>query len=100
MKKYIEVTFIIEPADGQYAAVCQELGTASCGDTVEEATQNLREAVALHLKALEELGERPRFFQERGITSKSRHVHPSPFQGVTLPSFQSYVTKSAIPLGI
>lgn len=99
MKKYIEVTFIIEPADGQFAAHCQELGTASCGDTVEEAVANLREAVQLHLNALEELGERPRFFRERGIAPKSRHIQPSPVQGVVLPNFQSFVTKSAIPLG-
>lgn len=102
MGKYIEVTFIITPEEGQYASVCVETGTASCGDTVEEATKNLREAVLLHLSTLESLGERPRFFKERGIEMKSkpkRQRYPLPAKNLELPSYDSFVTKNAIPIG-
>lgn len=61
------LTYIIHPEDGQYAAYCRELGTASCGDTVEEARAALEDAVRLHLDTLEELGMRTRYFRERGI---------------------------------
>lgn len=64
---YITVTFIIRPEDGQFAAYCKELGTATCGDTFQEAFDNIIEAVEVDLGSLEELGERPRFFQERKI---------------------------------
>jgi predicted RNase H-like HicB family nuclease len=35
---------------------CPELGVASCGDSVEEAVANLREAVELYLENAQELG--------------------------------------------
>jgi len=71
-ERYITVTLVIQPADGKYASHCVELGTASCGDTVEEAVANIKEAVLVDLSALEQIGERARFFRERGIKMKSR----------------------------
>ena len=50
-----------------FVSTCIELGTASCGDTIQEAFENLEEAIAVHLNALEELGETERVFHERGI---------------------------------
>jgi len=35
---------------------CPELGVASCGESVEEAMANLREAVELYLENAQELG--------------------------------------------
>ena len=35
---------------------CPELGVASCGDSVEEAMTNLREAVELYLENARDLG--------------------------------------------
>jgi predicted RNase H-like HicB family nuclease len=35
---------------------CPELGVASCGDSVEDAMANLREAVELYLENAQELG--------------------------------------------
>jgi len=76
--RYITVTVEIEEADGQYAARCVELGTASCGDTLEEAFTNIKEAMAVDLNALEEVGEREEFFKERGIKIRERvqREHP------------------------
>ena len=34
---------------------CPELGVASCGDTIEEATNNLKEAVELYVENAKEL---------------------------------------------
>lgn len=64
---YIALTYQFHEEDGQYVGVCKELGTATCGSTLDEAYGNLREAVAEHLEALEELGERERFFTSHNI---------------------------------
>ncbi len=64
---YIILTLVVDEEDGQFAAHCPELGTATCGDTIEEALANLREAVTVHLDALEEVGTREKVFAERKI---------------------------------
>jgi predicted RNase H-like HicB family nuclease len=43
-------TAILEREGGVYVALCPELDIASQGATIEEATENLREAVALFLE--------------------------------------------------
>jgi predicted RNase H-like HicB family nuclease len=45
MKK--QLTAIIEREGGGYVSLCPELDIASQGDTIEEARNNLREAVEL-----------------------------------------------------
>ena len=63
----IVLTSVVEPEGEMFVSTCPELGTASCGDTIQEAFENLEEAITVHLNALEELGERERVFRERGI---------------------------------
>jgi predicted RNase H-like HicB family nuclease len=47
----MQVTAILTPAEeGGYVALNPETGTASQGETVEEALGNLREAVELYLE--------------------------------------------------
>ncbi len=70
---YVALTFRITKDHGQFSAICEELGTASCGDTIDEAVKNIREAVLVDLNTLEKLGERARFFKERGI-----RMYPAP----------------------
>ena len=70
--RYITLTIAIEEADSQYAAHCIELDTASCGDTFDEAFENIKEAVSVDLNALEEVGEREQFFKEHDIEIKQR----------------------------
>ena len=58
----------------QYVSKCPELGVASCGDSMEEALENLKEAVDLYLdnaKALGMLSEirRPLQSEEKYTTS-------------------------------
>jgi predicted RNase H-like HicB family nuclease len=47
MKKYQQFTAIIEREGDGYVALCPELDIASQGNTVEEARQNLAEALEL-----------------------------------------------------
>ena len=42
-----QLTAIIEREEGGYVSFCPELDIASQGDTIEEARENLREALAL-----------------------------------------------------
>ena len=64
----IILTSVVEEEGSQFVSFCVELGTASCGDTVQEAYESLQEAIWVHLNELEETGERDRVFQERNIT--------------------------------
>ena len=64
---YVVLTGTVEPEDGMFVSYCPELGVSSCGDTVEEALDNLGEALAVHIGALEEIGELERVFQEKEL---------------------------------
>ena len=70
---YIILTGIVEEEDGQFASYCRELGTASCGDTITEALENLGDAIDVHLMGLEEVGELERTLRERQIQVVSQH---------------------------
>ena len=64
---YILLTLRAVWEDGQYASFCDELGVASCGDTVDEALASIREAVELHLLELVDLGQLENELRERNI---------------------------------
>ena len=64
---FIVLTGFAKEEDGQFVSYCRELGTASCGDTVAEALDNLREAIELNIDGLEEVGELERTLRERNI---------------------------------
>ena len=64
---YVTLTGIIEKENGQFVSYCSELGTSSCGDTVDEAFENLGDAIEVHINALIETGELLRVFRERHI---------------------------------
>ena len=57
----------MEKEDGQFVSSCPQLGIASCGDTLDEALDNLDDALVLYLNDLEETGDLARVFQERDI---------------------------------
>ena len=71
---YIVLTYRFEKLPKRWTANCEELGTATFGRSLPEAERKLDEAVWLHLSALEEVGERERFFKENGI--KLYHAKP------------------------
>jgi hypothetical protein len=76
-KQYICVTCRIIPEAGRFTAICKELGTASCGKTVDEAITNIKEAIEVDLSALEHHGERARFFKQRGIRLSDQPIKSS-----------------------
>lgn len=67
MKKF-EYTAVVWKEEEGYVSKCTELGVASCGETVEGAVSNLKEAVALYLENAKELGIIEDI--EGGITAK------------------------------
>lgn len=66
-KGVVTLTGVAEKEGDQYVSYCRELGTSSCGDTAEEALENLGDAIEVHINALVETGEFPRVFRERNI---------------------------------
>ncbi|MDD9995561.1 MAG: hypothetical protein OXS35_07445 [Dehalococcoidia bacterium] len=101
---YITLTHVVlqEEGDTAYTGYCPELGTATCGDTPEEAWENLGEAVVMHLNALEETGERKKFFEERGIKIVSEPRRPGVLRGLRAsPETRKWLDPSrATPLDI
>lgn len=46
---YVVLTLKVFEGDGQFVSECPELGIASCGDTMEEAFENIREAATVEV---------------------------------------------------
>jgi len=78
---YIVVTFHVREEDGQFVSLCPELGTASCGDTVDEAFRNISEATIQYLNAIEANGERERIGRDvdicLGLDERSGSIGPA-----------------------
>jgi len=68
-KQYIIVTSIIKKENDQYVAICPEFDVSSFCETVEEANDNLKEAISLYLEGIEELKIRDQIFKEKSITT-------------------------------
>ena len=66
-KPYIELSLNDRKEKNQYVSWCPELDVASCGDTVEEATSNLRDAIDLYVETLADEKELINVLQERDI---------------------------------
>ncbi len=64
---YIVVTLQFKREGAQWTGRCLQLGTSVYGDTFEEVQGDLAEAIGLQLNALEDVGERKRFFRDFGI---------------------------------
>lgn len=64
---FIIVTHVITKENKMYSVECQELGIYSQGKTVEEAQENIEDAVMLYLNTIEELGMRKSIFKEKNI---------------------------------
>ena len=68
MRHVEQFTAIIEREDNDYVAICPELDVASQGKTVEEARQNLREAIQLFFESASEQEVKERLHGEVFIT--------------------------------
>ena len=65
--EYIQLTLLFYKEEDQWIGECKELGISTYGDTIEEVRLELPELVELHVNALEQIGEREKFFRENGI---------------------------------
>ena len=68
MQKKHQFTAVIEREDNMYVALCPELDIASQGDTVEEARNNLKEAIELFLETASQQEIRDRLHDEVFVT--------------------------------
>jgi len=50
------LTCIVKPDGDQWSALCLELDVAGCGDTKQEAIQNLHDAVETYLQYMRDTG--------------------------------------------
>ena len=56
--KYFNYTIVIEPDENAFHAYVPALpGCHSCGDTLEEAKTNIKEAIELYLESMIDHGE-------------------------------------------
>ena len=97
---YIIVTCNITKEDGAYVAVCPELDVASQGKSVEEANNNVKDAILLYLNSIEELGVMKEIFREKKIKIYSE-VPESIKEKISIPknfNNDSFTTINPIPL--
>lgn len=69
---FIEATCTIKKENNHYVAVCPEFDVSSFGDTVEEANENLKEAIMLYLEGIDELKIRDQIFKEKSIQTSQK----------------------------
>ncbi len=67
MNGYVILTCKYYKEARNWVGICDELGTSTFGRTLDEAEEKLKEAMLLHLKTLEDVGERENFFKENNI---------------------------------
>ncbi len=72
---YITLTLEAFPEGKRFVSRCRELEVTSCGDSVGEAFDAVIDAVTTYLNAIEQLGQRERIFEEKGI--EIRKTRPS-----------------------
>jgi len=68
MKRYQNFTAIIEREEDGYVALCPELNIASQGDTVEEARENLIEAIELFFEVADPTEVQNRLYSQVFVT--------------------------------
>ena len=81
LKRKMELSHVIltmrfEEEGKNWVGTCVELGTSTFAHTLRQTQAELHELVELHLSALEEEGERERFFAEHGIKIHRNQLDP------------------------
>ena len=62
---FIALTLEVVAEGKHFVSRCLELGTASFGDSIDEAFDNVSDATVEYLNTIERLGERERVFAEK-----------------------------------
>jgi len=63
----IKLTEELWKEGNMYVSYCPELDVASCGETVEEAKKNLKEAISISIVETKKMGTFDQFLQEAGF---------------------------------
>ena len=92
MVKELILTVVIRKEQGRYSSWCPELDVASQGETLEEARQNLQEAVELHVETIIAGGDLLELLERVGLSPKDLKKE------VLLP--ESFSGSFGIPLAI
>ena len=64
---WAELTVKYDHEDGQWAGICEELGTATHADSLEQVEEELREAVELQLNEMEKLTDIQDYLAENRV---------------------------------
>ncbi len=85
-QRQVLLTFLVsreaDPETGQFEAYCEELGTASCGDSVADALRMIREACSLELETVSEFGELEQYLDRHHVAvSAGEQVSPEDERG-------------------
>ena len=74
---FVILTMAFRQDGRRWTGECLELGTATYGRTLKQASDELHELVTPHLNALEDVGECDRFFRDHGIQFSTDTVAPN-----------------------
>jgi predicted RNase H-like HicB family nuclease len=75
---YVQCSVVIRQEGSQYSSWCPELDIASCGSTIEEARENLNDAINCFLQTCSESGELAQVLKARGIKLLTAEEPPGP----------------------
>ena len=78
---YVVLTGTVQWDEVAYWSRSPELGVASCGDTIEEALDNLGEALAIFFEDLADIGTLDRELREKGLAV---NTGPPPTESVVV----------------
>jgi predicted RNase H-like HicB family nuclease len=94
---YVTLTVEAFPEGKRYVSRCRELGVTSCGDNVADAFENLKDSLITYLNAIEQLGDRPRIFAEKGIEIRKTKPRTISVGSTDLPP-NSYTSSVILPI--
>lgn len=99
---YIRLTNIITKEEKMFFSHCPELDIGSQGETVEEANNNLKDAIILYLNTIKELGTRKEIFKKKNIKTYSYKPKPILEKNKMPKSFNNFpfITQQAMPLNL
>jgi predicted RNase H-like HicB family nuclease len=63
----IKLTEELWKEGNMYVSYCPELDIPSCGETVEQAKKNLKEAILINLEETQRMGTLDKFLREAGF---------------------------------
>lgn len=79
-KTILPVPYILKKEKSGYVVECIDLNIVTQGKTVQEAKENIIEAINLHLQSAMELGILDKELDKLGITKKHNKWHTAPVQ--------------------